>query len=256
MQCTDKSTWQFAENQYDIIGSDNVSGAILNKTIDLFGWSGEDAVAPWGISASVDNEDYKGDFVDWGDEIEEGNVRWRTPTLSEWDYLFFKRENAESLHFPARVAGVGGTVILPDMWNKPQTVTYDIAATTYADNTFSAADWAQMEENGAVFLPAEGYRMGTTLLYSDMGCYHCGDLIEGKTDRAHLLRFENSLVTYSGESDLYVGASVRLVRDPKKTDTESVQDDTTAQPCKILYDGQVYILHNGNRYNVLGIKVK
>ena len=256
LQCTDKSTWQFAENQYDIIGSDNVSGAILNKTIDLFGWSGEDAVAPWGISASVDNEDYKGDFVDWGDEIEEGNVRWRTPTLSEWDYLFFKRENAESLHFPARVAGVGGTVILPDMWNKPQTVTYDIAATTYADNTFSAADWAQMEENGAVFLPAEGYRMGTTLLYSDMGCYHCGDLIEGKTDRAHLLRFENSLVTYSGESDLYVGASVRLVRDPKKTDTESVQDDTTAQPCKILYDGQVYILHNGNRYNVLGIKVK
>ena len=49
---------------------------------------------------------------------------------------------------------------------------------------------------------------------------------------------------------------MRLVRDPKKTDAERVQDDTTAQPRKILYDGQVYILHNGNRYNVLGIKVK
>ncbi len=259
LQCTDHSVWKFAENQFDIIGSDNVktvgTTTILNHTIDLFGWSGEDAVAPWGISTSKNQEDYQGDFLDWGtNEIDGDKNKWRTPTLSEWDYLFFKRENAETLYFHATVVGVSGVVILPDTWNKPESITYNTAATTYTENTFTVADWALMEANGAVFLPVGGYRIGTTL--TNIGCYHCGISVDGSAERIHLIHFTESDVNCSGESIRSGGCSVRLVRDPKKTDMESVQDGTMAQPRKVLRNGQVYILYNGHIYNVLGTKVK
>ncbi len=261
LQFVDYTTWQFAENQYDIIGEENMrligTTKVLNNTVDLFGWSGKYAAAPWGVSSSKYNISYEGTFLDWGmNEIDGDKDKWRTLTLAEWIYLFFERENAATLHFPATVVGIVGRVILPDTWNKPETVTYDTDATAYKTNVFSAADWALMEANGAVFLPAEGYRMGTELFYTNMGLYHCGNLIDGNNERMHLLRFEDMYVTVSGESDLYVGASVRLVRDPKKTGTESVQEDSIAQPRKILYNGQVYILYNGHIYNILGTKVK
>ena len=44
--------WMLAENQYDMIGEDNVSDEALADKIDLFGWSGSTGSAKWGISTS------------------------------------------------------------------------------------------------------------------------------------------------------------------------------------------------------------
>ena len=43
LQCSGTSSfeyvWSFSENQYDMLGSANISGGALADKIDLFGWS-------------------------------------------------------------------------------------------------------------------------------------------------------------------------------------------------------------------------
>lgn len=261
LQYIDNTTWQFAENQYDYIGVDNVIAVgatkILSTTIDLFGWSGESSYAPWGVSISTNNDEYKGDFLDWGtNNIEGDRDVWRTPTSDEWEYIFNKRENAKTLHFDATVVGVYGKVILPDAWENPTSLTFS----TTTMNTVSAADWALMEAKGAVFLPASGVREGTDLYRTAyQGYYHTANLREGKIDMTSVLEFYDGYVFFNS-CDLYRAMSVRLVKNIKKTDIDEIRDETGTTtidtPRKILYNGQVYILYNGHIYNILGTKVK
>lgn len=98
------ATWAFAEHQYDMIGTDNVTGGTvyhnaregdevlgeaLADKIDLFGWSGSTGTAQWGVGISNDSADYSGDFVDWGSNTigTDAPDTWRTLTRSEWDYV-------------------------------------------------------------------------------------------------------------------------------------------------------------------------
>ena len=77
LRCTINGTdtaWVFAAHQYDMLGTANVNGSVLANTIDLFGWSGSTATARWGISTSMDNNDYGGDFADWGQNIGDGKT--------------------------------------------------------------------------------------------------------------------------------------------------------------------------------------
>ena len=261
LQYIDNTTWQFAENQYDYIGLDNVISVgatkILSTTIDLFGWSGESSYAPWGVSISTNNDEYKGDFLDWGtNKIEGDRDVWRTPTSDEWKYIFYNRENAKTLHFDATVVGVYGKVILPDAWENPTSLTFSTTTT----NTVSAADWALMEAKGAVFLPACGFREGTDFYRTEEGYYHTANLREGYTHITSGLEFYDGGYVGIGSYNLYRAMSVRLVKNIKKTDIDEVQDETGTTtidtPRKILYNGQVYILYNGHIYNILGTKVK
>jgi hypothetical protein len=66
------NTWSFAENQYDYIGTDNVTGGSVSSNqygdskygtdladkVDLFGWS--TSATNFGMSTSIDNDDYYG----------------------------------------------------------------------------------------------------------------------------------------------------------------------------------------------------
>ena len=126
-----KSTdaWLLAENQYDMIGSANVSGDALADKIDLFGWSGNNETAKWGISTSYNNGDYSGDFVDWGTNTigTAAPNTYRTLTYSEWDYLLNTRDNAESkkgvAHINLNSDGsqyANGLILLPDSWVLPE----------------------------------------------------------------------------------------------------------------------------------------
>ena len=107
---------------------------------------------------------------------------WRTPASDEWLYLLSERENAQDLSGFATVNGVKGFVLLPDIWNEPYGLTFtpfssnnlsysnylgheqgrvDVFAVNNYDfsaNTYSADEWTQMENWGARFLPAAGWR--------------------------------------------------------------------------------------------------
>ena len=181
------NTWRFAEHQYDYVGTQtadvngcyggNVSGSdnrnissTYSGWIDLFGWgTGNNPTL-----ASTTYTDYS-TFVDWGSNaiINGGNAvnQWRTLTQSEWYYLLNSRTNASSKRGTGNINGVGGLIILPDSWTLPSGCSFTSGFATYNPNNYSdwthnsytVAQWEQMEAAGAVFLPAAGDRYGTNV---------------------------------------------------------------------------------------------
>ena len=224
-------TWRFAEHQYDIIGDDNANISSTNSGwIDLFGWgtsgwnSGANAYQPY--STSTDYEDYylggsysnnlTGSYAnaDWGvyNAISNGGNQagqWRTLTQSEWNYVISNRTDARYLRGTANVNGVNGLVLLPDNWTFPSDVEF-----TYGEdgwqNTYSASEWSKMEANGAVFLPAAGYRYGTDVDYVGSGGYYWSSSANDGGNASYL-NFYGYYVS-TGSSGRSNGQSVRLVR--------------------------------------------
>lgn len=210
--------WQFAKNQYDTIGSANVSGnTTLGEQIDMFGWS--TPISSWGVSASSINNDYSGEFVDWGKNTigKDKPNTWRTLTSEEWDYLLNLRPNAESLKGVAQVAGVNGLILLSDDWSAPAGIVfksgfisaYDIEA--FANQQmFSEEQWALMEEAGAVFLPAVGMRNGANIYFFNNYCNYWSATSFGDGYSFNLSATPNE--AYVGNIDRSTGQAVRLVK--------------------------------------------
>ena len=167
------NTWRFAEHQYDYVGSDNRSiSSTYSGWIDLFGWGtgGNPTLSP------SYPEGY-GTFVDWGcNAISNGGNTtnlWRTLTTAEWNYLLNTRTDASSKCGTGNINGVGGLIILPDSWTLPSECSFTSEFTTFSPNdypdwihnSYTLAQWAQMEAAGAVFLPAAGFRNGAVVFF-------------------------------------------------------------------------------------------
>ena len=202
------NTWRFAEHQYDYVGAQarnysagNVSGSnnlnispTYSGWIDLFGWgtsgwnSGAVCYQPW--SASLTSSDYlsanglTGAYAEadwaWHNAISNGGNtvhQWRTLTATEWNYLLCIRNEATSKHGFGFINGVLGLIILPDNWTLPLGCSFESAAIAeygnWTNNSYTLAEWAQMEIAGAVFLPAAGRRFGGMMAsnYKNIGDY-------------------------------------------------------------------------------------
>ena len=227
--------WSFAENQWEIIGTDNVTGGNVESNpkhgdekegnsladkVDLFGWSTSSTY--FGVSTSTNTLDYSAEFfVDWGKNKIEDNApnTWRTLTYNEWDYVVFNRPNASSLKGIAQVNGVNGLVLLPDNWTCPSGVTFksgshrEYTVKAYRKyQTFTASQWSELESAGAVFLPASGTRSGSYvddvqrggLYWSATGNYYLA---------AGSLHFCSDGASVYDSGARYTGRSVRLVKD-------------------------------------------
>ena len=171
------STWLFAAQQYEYIGTRNMVNQAFSDTIDLFAWSTDtDPSTAWGVTLSEDNSLFNGNFVDWGTAIDDGNT-WRTLTSAEWEYLRAKRKNASQLIGVGSVAGSHGLILLPDNWQSPEGITFksgysdkEYSSVAFEEyQSFTAAEWAMMQNAGAVFLPCAGFRLGTMLAYMQLG---------------------------------------------------------------------------------------
>lgn len=152
--------WRFADNQYTIL-PENAGG-----WIDRFGWgTGNNPTLN-----SVDYADY-GNFVDWGvNAISNGgnlgNI-WHTLSTTEWAYLVGSRDNAESKVGFASIGGNIGLVLLPDSWTLPDGCTFTHYAYPVVLNEYTTTQWAAMEANGALFLPAGTYWSSTPFSAED-----------------------------------------------------------------------------------------
>ncbi len=215
-------TWRFAEHQYDMIGSDNSNISSSNTGwIDLFGWgtSGYNSKNPYMTSTSYSDygdgsNDIAGTNYDWGvyNKISNGGNAagmWRTLTNSEWNYVISNRTDARYLRGTATVNGVNGLILLPDNWTLPIGVTFTYGEGGWSQNTYSASEWSKMEANGAVFLPAAGYRYGTGVYYVGSGYYWSSSANDSNS--AYGLYFSSDAVDPDGGSR-DGGRSVRLVR--------------------------------------------
>ena len=216
-------SWSFAEHQYDYIGNATANNAIngngtvsTNGTVDLFGWSTE--ATTYGIHNSKDNSDYSGDFVDWGANAitnggNEANA-WRTLTKDEWIYLFDTRSTTSDIRYAkATVNNVAGLILLPDDWNTSYYALSNTNTTSaaFTSNEIISTDWTNsLEANGAVFLPAAGYRYGKSV--SDVGSFgNYRSATPNVTTRAYFLGFGSTGINPKSYEARNHGYSVRLV---------------------------------------------
>ena len=179
--------WKFAENQWECLGTttgQNSDEPAVDR--DLFGWGTSNwdcnnaCYRPWdtynlsGTSYGPGGSwNITGTFAnsDWGvyNSISNGGNQpnlWRTLSKNEWVYVFDSRTTNSGIRFAKAVVNdMNGVILLPDNWNSAY---YDLNETNTKDanftsNVLSVSDWNYLERLGAVFLPAAGYRFGTTV---------------------------------------------------------------------------------------------
>lgn len=228
----DNWVWKFAEHQYDVLGNENVQKYEGAVDRDRFGWGTGNT--PDLMSHS--NSDYPQnttDYVDWGKNFPEGgDYPWFAPKCVEWKYLMFQRPATElngkynARYAKARVNGVNGIILFPDVYNHPSTVTLptkeSINYTTKNDgsfnvNNYTEADWNAMAEKGAVFLPVTGYR---DYFESQWGFVETGEQGHywsqcdlGDPEHACNMYFTDYRAYVKDKNDKYKGFAVRLVRE-------------------------------------------
>jgi len=190
----DGTNWKFADNQYDYLTTHD------GTNWDKFGWS--TSATNYGMNTSTLSSSYSSDFVDWGATMGTG---WFTLSSAEWTYLFNTRTvnngtgSGKSYSLGQKVNDVLGVVLYPDNY------------TGAAYTTAQSANWSSFEASGCVFLPAAGYRYGTSV--SDVGSYgsYWSSSASG-TDSAYGVYFGSGLVYPADNNGRGSGFSVRLVR--------------------------------------------
>ena len=201
-------TWRFAVSQYDYRGKDNKNISMsYSGWIDLFGWG-------TGNNPTLTSNDYKdyATFTDWGVNVisNGGNKanQWRTLTPDEWEYVF-----TNSLHIPAIVCGVGGRLLFPSDWKWPDGLASSTDATSNTINVYTVQQWQQLQQAGAVFLPASGYRDGTDVYYvGDVGYYWSTTPYDKGNAWGLCINSDEADIIHCGRR---FALSVRLVRDVK-----------------------------------------
>ena len=229
-------TWRFAEHQYDCIGKPNENASsTYSGWIDLFGWgtsgwpSGAICYQPWSTSSDMDyyypggscNNNLTGNCAnaDWGvyNPISNGGNQaglWRTITKNELTYLFDGRETPSDMRFAkACVNNVNGLILLPDDWNRSYYNLNNVneGGAGYGSNAISATEWSALEQHGAVFLPAAGYRSGTKVDHVGGSTYYWTSTACDQFDAYHLRVLDNEVNPHSSLFRDW-GTPVRLVR--------------------------------------------
>ena len=242
-----EGTWRFAPNQWDIIGADNkYIDSTYKGWIDLFGFATNgwrydhgDVRQPYAINYHFDCADlvvcgiaYGSNSIDydWGANNAIYNPKtgttdpigmWRTLTEAEWDYLLNKRSTTSGIRYAlAKIHGVPGLVIVPDKWSTSIYVLNN-PNTTMNYQDIDSTKWAKMEKEGVVFLPAAGYRYGTSVEETlEVGYYWTATCNCSNNNSSFLLFFTSVLNTpMIQDVEPEQGMSVRLVRPALREET-------------------------------------
>ena len=226
--------WKFADNQWDYLGTTtNQNSSNLNVDRDLFGWGtsgwnpGNTYYRPWDTNNSSGasygpsgSNNLTGAYSnsDWGvyNPISNGGNlpnQWRTLSRDEWGYVFDIRTTDSGIRFAkAIVNNVNGLILLPDDWNISY---YDLNDTNtntanFASNTISASEWYTLEQHGAVFLPAAGFRFGVSVKSVGVNCYYWSSTHVNRLYAYGVYVTDSNMIVGDGSNRTY-GRSVRLV---------------------------------------------
>ena len=228
--------WSFAENQWEVYGNNGQGSTSTTANRDLFGWgtsgynhnsSMNGCYQPWSTS-SDDNRYYAYGHPDWNlydgsgnadwgyNSISHGgnqeNSGWRTMKKSEWGYLLVNRPDAQLKLSQGTVVDVHGLILLPDEWELPSGLTFVPKAANWTTNTYTEAQWREMEAKGAVFLPAAGCRAGTSVDKVGTHGYYWSSSLYDATN-TYVMTFNAAEYESQHTSGRSVGRSVRLVKD-------------------------------------------
>ena len=235
--------WTFAINQWNYSGSMDGNCKITDTdpfvadytgsstTVDLFGWS--TAATTYGIRKSETSSIYSGEFVDWGNTMGTG---WRTLTSAEWEWILGPTSSANpgtncrasgstvngsanARYAFAHINGGGdGIIVFPDgvtiasdeviSWGNIDAPISSISNYTQC----SKAQWAALEAKGCVFLPAAGYRLGTSIIGGG-GYVRYWSCSPNGAENAYSVKYTSGNLEPQNSVDRYYGCSVRLVKD-------------------------------------------
>ena len=230
-------------------GTSGYDNTYVDPTATMFQpWQSSGAYTHYGPSTDIlaagdswSDEDYANNY-DWGvynfvAGVEKG---LRTLTLAEWIYLLSTRtystKNAKDLSGLATVFGIRGIILLPDTWDWSTTALDEAAKAAgfdwlsrreaskiaYANNVLENTDaghalWDAMENAGAVFLPAAGYRDGTTLSYTNEFIVYWTSTVQSGDNAYRVNFFCGGDYDYADITTTYIGRhrglAVRLVKD-------------------------------------------
>ena len=255
------STWRFAENQWNFVGTAN--GRIRHYQYSTEGWvwtyKGWLDLFGWGTgnnpTASTSTNSNYGSFTDWGrNAISNGGKKanlWRTMTKDEWDYLFRERENAASLYANGTVSGVNGSILLPDNWVIPADLHFkpsNSTDSTAAPNNYTADEWVLMEMAGAVFLPITYERSMDwqseycTAVYQENTARYWTSTPNGTNGAYYYVPYGNPTILMDNR---YVGKAVRLVQNHEGGDLFPVVPNTNSAmfQWKSVPNAETYTLH-------------
>ena len=220
--------WRFADNQWDFVGSTEcingepsggtVSGSsnhLISPTydgwIDLFGFNTGENPTATGSSPNIYH--YNNGWGAVNITINNGGEvgLWRGLCYDEWDFLLnIRTPNSGIRYAKAIINDVKGVILLPDNWNENTYSLNNVNTNnvSYSTNLIDADTWSDtMESNGAVFLPAAGYRCGSI---NEYGGYWSETL--SSFSYAYCLSFTDADLLFE-EAPLSRGISVRLVQD-------------------------------------------
>ena len=226
--------FEFMTNQYDMVetNNQNVGTDYANQgVISLFGWATSNINTPktntnylptntnttyasYGSGITTDGvnwSDNNNAFAnyDWGANTGDLGTGWRTLTKAEWTYLFNTRTNASNLRTWATVNEVPGIILMPDGWTAnevPLTI-----GTGFGTNDINTTNWAKLEDQGCVFLPAAGYRGGTSVSsVGSNGYYWSSTSSDGLY--TYFISFSGSNVNPAERHARGFGYPVRLVK--------------------------------------------
>lgn len=237
---TTSEQWSFHETQYDMVHyevTSDVSGEYADNSgyyIDFFGWGtsgynhGAVSYKPYSISG-IDNEYYaygnsnynlydSDGSADWGRNaiINGGSVegKWHTLNDDEWNYLLNER-SVEYRFAKGKVAGFPGLIIFPDDWDSDLYTIRNVnsSAVNYNSNKIPENQWNNiLEPNGAVFLPAAGYRKVAEIGGVQVeGNYWSSNICDDSY--SYTLTFGSGTLNATTASTRSRGRSVRLVCD-------------------------------------------
>lgn len=182
----------------------------------------------YGPSTNVLYPDLTDTGYDWGvyNSISNGGAvvgQWWTLDKEEWEYVFNRRQAssvngvANARYAKAAVAGMNGVILFPDAYVHPSDIPQPVGVNEeggmgWSGNQFNAEEWAMMEVQGAVFLPAAGSRHMTTVgNVGDNGTYWSAT--NHGSQHAYCVSFQRDqfFASYDYGNRDY-GVSVRLVR--------------------------------------------
>ena len=271
--------FEFMTNQYDMAETynQNVGDDYANQgVISLVGWAtsgisrtGVNAYQPYstyhddayyGTTSTKSASETLGDY-DWGKNMGDG---WRTLTADEWGYLIGpgnggptpsdQRANYQSLRGLCKITVSGteypGMIILPDDLYDNLPTEGDIASKwaacavvagslNYTLATFTEDEWTALQAAGAVFLPAAGYRNGTTVHFLGTGGYYWSSSASLSTNAFYLYFGPSKLKPYNS-SQRCNGNSVRLVSDISQyTITPNVDPQNAGVYYSTFFDSSV-----------------
>ena len=203
-----------SKNVYKPENNYNATGYGPSMNMPDINLTGTSAVYDWGVDRT---------FMHRGTTI---NSQWRTLSKEEWTYLLDTRSCKTVSGVPnARYANimvnyVRGLIVFPDNYVHPQGISNINPMDINGDkneyenthSTFSIQDWDKMEKQGAIFLPAGGFREGIEVKAVNTHEFYWTTTRINK-GYSECVRFQSAVNRFSRIGCNYDGLSVRLVKD-------------------------------------------